>query len=55
MAKLRIIWKKSVTFKNAFIVHMVRPMINLPHYWGKVSHFTNILKDISKETTYNKE
>ena len=30
MAKLRIIWKKSVNVKNAFIFHMVRPVINLP-------------------------
>ena len=21
---------------------MVRPMINLPHYWDKLSHLTNI-------------
>ena len=23
---------------------MVRPMINLPHYWGKWSHLTNIFE-----------
>ena len=44
MGKLRIIGKKSVTFKNAFILHMARPMINLPHYWDKLSHFTNIFE-----------
>ena len=44
MAKLRIIWKKSSTVKNALIFHMVRPMINLPHFWGKLSHLTNIVR-----------
>ena len=36
--------EESVTVKNALIFHMVRPMINLPHYWGKLSHFTHIFK-----------
>ena len=43
MAKPHIIWKKSVTVKNAFILHMLDQcstypsyvaIINLPHYTG---------------------
>ena len=40
--KLLIIWKKSEIVKYAFIFHMVRPMINLPHYLGKLNHLANI-------------
>ena len=35
MAKPQIIWKESVTVKTALICHMIRPTINLPHYWAK--------------------
>ena len=48
MAKLQIVWKKSVTVKNAFTLHMLDlwstylgRWINLPHIMGKLSHFTN--------------
>ena len=30
--------------KNALIFHMVKPMINLPHYRGKLSNFTTIFE-----------
>ena len=55
MAKLQIIWKKNLTVKKAFILHMLDlcstypgRWIKLPHYWGNLSHFTNNFRRIFK-------
>ena len=54
MAKTSNYLEEKRNRQNALSLHMVRPMINLPHYIlarGKLSHFTNIFRTIFKNKT----